>query len=529
MKKKLLSISLIFVLIATLLVGCGNESNNESENKATDGKIEGEKVIVVRATGDPMTFNPDSIPDDYAYPIVQNIFNRLVKLDASKQIIPDLATEWEVSEDGKTVTFHLRDDAKWHDGEKVTSEDVKYTFDTIKQNENYYMSSRLEIVDSIETPDDYTVVFNMNESDVSFIADLGWYGTFILPKHVFDNGQSWEENPASKEPIGSGPFKFKEFNQGESIILVANPDYHEGAPKLDKIIFSIIPDDTTAVEALLNGDIDVYEGIPAASVDELEASDYIRLVLNEYPSPMRIIFNLEEEKLQDVNVRRAIATAIDREEISQKVFNGIQKPEYNMYPSIMEWATNSEQTAPKFNIEEAIKILEDAGYKKDKDGYYVRGLTIDVFEDGGYPDAAKLMEATLAKAGIELIVQVHEFNAWNEKVTVQRDFMIELQGGFMGPDPAALYKRLGTGEYSNVGNYSNKKFDELCTKGVATGVQEERAKYYKEAQAILAEDLPYIPIVTYAAYDANNDKFINLPIDGEGKWGWSEYTFTDIK
>lgn len=330
MKKKLLSISLIFVLIVTLLVGCGNESNNESENKATEGKIEGEKVIVVRATGDPMTFNPDSIPDDYAYPIVQNIFNRLVKLDASKQIIPDLATEWEVSEDGKTVTFHLRDDAKWHDGEKVTSEDVKYTFDTIKQNENYYMSSRLEIVNSIETPDDYTVVFNMNESDVSFIADLGWYGTFILPKHVFDNGQSWEENPASKEPIGSGPFKFKEFNQGESIILVANPDYHEGAPKLDKIIFSIIPDDTTAVEALLNGDIDVYEGIPAASVDELEASDYIRLVLNEYPSPMRIIFNLEEEKLQDVNVRRAIATAIDREEISQKVFNGIQKPEYNL-------------------------------------------------------------------------------------------------------------------------------------------------------------------------------------------------------
>ncbi|MCF6460639.1 ABC transporter substrate-binding protein [Clostridium sp. Cult3] len=528
MKRKLLCMSLIIVLIASLLAGCGNGDNAPSED-GKGGKSEGDKVMIVRATGDPMTFNPDTIPDDYAYPIVQNIFNRLVKLDASKQIIPDLATDWDVSEDGKTITFNLRDDAKWHDGEKVTSKDVKYTFDTIKENESYYMSSRLAIVDSIETPDEYTVVFNMNRPDVSFIADLGWYGTFILPEHIFNNGQSWEDNPASKEPIGSGPFKFEDFKQGESITLVANPDYHEGAPKLDKIIFSIIPDDATAVEALLNGDIDVLDSVPAANVKELEANENIRLALNEYPSPMRIIFNLNEEILQDVNVRRAIATAIDREEISQKIFDGIQKPEYNMYPSLIEWVSNSEQTAPKFNIEEAINILEEAGYTKDADGYYIRGLTIDVFEDGGYPDAAKLMEATLAQAGIELIVQVHEFNAWSEKVDIQRDFMLELQGGFMGPDPAALQKRLGTGEYSNYGDYSNKEFDELLEKGAATGNQDERAKYYKKAQAILAEELPYIPIVAYAGYDANNDRFINLPIDGEGKWGWSEYTFTDIK
>lgn len=329
MKRKLLCMSLIVVLIASLLAGCGNGDNAPSED-GKGGKPEGDKVMIVRATGDPMTFNPDTIPDDYAYSIVQNIFNRLVKLDASKQIIPDLATDWDVSEDGKTITFNLRDDAKWHDGEKVTSKDVKYTFDTIKENESYYMSSRLAIVDSIETPDEYTVVFNMNRPDVSFIADLGWYGTFILPEHIFNNGQPWEDNPASKEPIGSGPFKFEDFKQGESITLVANPDYHEGAPKLDKIIFSIIPDDATAVEALLNGDIDVLDSVPAANVKELEANENIRLALNEYPSPMRIIFNLNEEILQDVNVRRAIATAIDREEISQKVFNGIQKPEYNL-------------------------------------------------------------------------------------------------------------------------------------------------------------------------------------------------------
>ncbi len=525
MRKKWLFLSLTIVLMVSLLAGCGG--GNESQG----GNSEGETALIIRASGDPMTFNPDTVGgDDNAYPIIQNIFNRLVKLDSSKQIIPDLATDWDISEDGKTITFHLRDDAKWHDGEKLTSKDVKYTFDTIKETKGYFMTSRMAIVDSIDTPDDNTVVFNMNEADVSFIADLGWYATFILPEHIFNNGQAWDENPASKEPIGSGPFKFSDFKQGESITLVANPDYHEGgAPKIDKLIFSIIPDDATAVQALINGDIDVYENVPSANIEELEASGNIRLALNEYPSPMRIIFNLNEEKLQDVNVRRAIATAINREEISEKIFNGVQKPEYNMYPSLMEWVSNSEDTAPEFNIEEAIRILEDAGYTKDANGYYVSGLTIDVFEAGGYPDAAKLMEATLAKAGIELKVQVHEFNAWSEKVEIQRDFMLELQGGFMGPDPAALQKRLGTGQYSNFGDYSSEEFDNLLVKGATTGDQDERAKYYKEAQAILAEDLPYIPIVTFAGYDANNDRFINLPIDGAGKWGWQEYTFTEMK
>jgi len=519
MKRKLFLSMVIFILVGVVVLGSSFSVNAQS----------GDKTLIVRAMGDPMSFNPDTLADDFAYAIVQNIYNRIVKLDASKQVIPDLATEWDVEEEGKRIIFHLRDDAHWHDGEPVTSEDVKYTFDTIKENSSYYFSSRLQIVDSIETPDDYTVIFNLNKSDVSFIADLGWYATFVLPEHVFNNGQDWEDNPATMDPVGSGPFKLSEFKQGQSITLIANEDYHEGAPKMDRIIFSIIPDDATAVQALVNGSIDVLEGVPSANVPELKANDDIRLVLNEYPSPMRILFNLNHKTLADVNVRRAIATAINREEISQKIFAGIQPPEYNMYPALIEWASNSEDTAPHYDPEKAVQILEDAGYEKDEDGFYISGLTIDVFEGYGYPDAAKLMSSTLEEVGIELIIQVHEFNAWNEKVAIQKDFMLELQGGFMGPDPAALQKRFGTGAPSNFGEYSNKEYDELLAKGVSTGDREERAKYYKEAQTILAEDLPYLPIVAYAAYDANNARFKNLPIDGAGKWGWQEYTFTDLK
>ncbi|MHC8514295.1 ABC transporter substrate-binding protein [Sporosarcina sp. ITBMC105] len=522
MKQRIFLAVIFSLLIAIFVAGCSNSGASESGG-------EGGKVLIVRTTGDPMSFNPDTTADDNAYPIVQNLFNRLVKLDASKQVIPDLAKEWTVSEDGLSITFNLKENAKWHDGEPVTSEDVKYTFDTIKENKTYYFNSRLEIVDSIETPDDHTVVFNMKSPDVSFIADLGWYATFILPEHVFNTGIAWDENVASKEPIGSGPFKFGEFKQGVNITLLPNKDYHDGAPKIDKLVFTVIPDEQTAIQALVNGEIDVFDNVPTASVDQLKSNDKIRLELNEYPSPARIIFNLTKEEVADVNVRKAIATAIDKEEISNKVYAGVQKPEYSMYPSLIDWAANTKETSPEFNIKKAEQILIDAGYEKDENGFYISGLSLEVFEGGGYPDMANLMKATLAKAGIGIDIKVSEFNAWNQKVTIDRNFVMELQGGFMGPDPAALAKRYGTGVGSNYGEYSNAKFDELTKKAGSTGDQKMRAQYYKEAQAILAEELPFIPIVAYAGYDANSSSVVNLPIDGAGKWGWGEYTFTEFK
>ena len=210
MKKKLMSI-LLAAVMSLSMVACSGNGGDGNQSSSDQGSKGGEKVLIVRAGGDPVSFNPNTIPDDNAYPIVQNIYNRLVKLDSSKSVIPDLATDWEVSEDALTITFNLRQDAKWHDGEAVTSKDVKYTFDTIKENPTYYFNTRLGIVDSIDTPDDYTVVFNMNTADVSFIAELGWYATFILPEHIYNNDQTWEDNAASKDPIGSGPFKFSEY------------------------------------------------------------------------------------------------------------------------------------------------------------------------------------------------------------------------------------------------------------------------------------------------------------------------------
>lgn len=527
LKKKLAACMAIVLGLSLLAAGCG-KGDSSSGTSGSGSSSEGGGTFIIRAGGDPMSFNPVINADDNGYPIFQNIFLRLCALDSSKQnLVPEAAEEWSYNEDATVLTFKLRQDLKWTDGEALNSEDVKYTFETIKANPSYYFSSNMQNVAAVETPDDYTVIFNLTEPDASFVKLLGWYATFIVPEHIYNNGEDWADNAANSEPVSCGPFKLDEYKQGESITLVRNDDYPEPA-KLDKLIFSIIPDEATALQAVKNGEIDFYENCPTSSLAELEADENLRVVINEYPSPIRMVFNVSEEKVADVAVRKAIATAIDRDEISEKVFNGVQKPEYNMYPSLIEWASNSEDTAPKFNTAGASKILEEAGYSKDANGLYVSGLTMDVFEGNGYPDTAKLIKATLEEAGIGVEIQVHEYNAWNQKVGDERDFMIELQGGFMGPDPAALATRIQTGMTFNWGSYSNTQVDELLGKGASTSDEAERAEYYKEVQKIVSEELPYVNIVSFAGPEVNSARFVNLPYDGQGKWGWADYSHVEL-
>lgn len=541
-KNRLIAMMMVSALCLSTLAGCGNSSNNNADTttspaaaETTAGSNEESKetqaaeaepvstqdTLIYRISGDPKTFNPTVQTDDNLYKAAQNMFHRLTKLDASKSPIPDAAESWEVSDDALTITWHLRDGLKWSDGEALDAEDVKYTFDYVKENSECYFSSSMDIVESIEIVDPLTVVFHMNTADMSFVARIGWYGTFILPEHVFNNGQKWEDNPASTTPVTSGPYKFESYTQGSNITLVANEDYVDGAPKIKKLIYSIIPDDATAIQALLNGEVDGLEGVPSAYVDQLLADENYRMILDEYPSPYRIIFNMNADTVSDLAVRQAIALCIDRDEISQKVYGGIMPPEYSAYPSLVEWCSNTTDVYPKQNIEEAVKVLEAAGYTKDADGYYVRGIEWDVFE--GMQDMANLIIADCKEAGIEIEMILSEYNAWSQKVGQERNFMMESQGGFMGPDPAALATRYGTDSNSNYGAWSNAEFDALCAEAAATGDTDKRAELYKEAQKLIVEELPVINVVAYASYNVYPTNLVNTPEDGTGKWGWADW------
>ncbi|HHX28726.1 MAG TPA: peptide ABC transporter substrate-binding protein [Firmicutes bacterium] len=510
------------VLIASLaLAGC----TPQTEETDTPPVAE-EKVLIVRATSDPTTFQPDVAGNDAAYGIAQNVFNRLVKLDADIQVIPDLARSWSSSEDGLSITFNLVQNAKWHDGEPVTSKDVKYTFDYIKDHPECFAHNYFKNVESISAPDDYTVVFHMSRPDSAVLGYLAWYATFIMPEHVYNNGQPWEENPANQAPIGSGPFKFEKHNPGVNVVLVKNSEYWEAEPKLDKLIYQIIPDDATAVQALLNGEVD-YMTLPATEVESFKSNPDFTLVPYSLPSPLYMVFNFDEGKDVPFAVRKAIAMCINRDEISTKVFAGIQPPEYNFYPSVMGWSSNSDAPAPSFDIEGAKAVLEAAGYTKDAEGYYVRGLVVDCFSQS-YIDAVKLISAACKDAGIELIINALEGQAWSTKVSTNQDFVIATLGGFQGPDVSALAGRISTEGAMNHGDYSNARIDELFELGLVSTDPAVRKPYYHEIQKIMSEELPTIPIVGYQAYTCQASYVKDSPYECAGRAGWSEYLYTDI-
>ena len=533
--KKFLSLVLVMALCLTALAACGGNGGTEapaatnapaaagSESPAPAAPVSTMDTLIVRNTGDPMSFNPSVASDDNLYYAAMCMFHRLTKLDTTKSPVPDAAESWDVSDDALTITWHLKDGLKWSDGEPLTADDVKYTFDYIKEHPETYFSTSMQIVDSIEVVDDLTVVFHMNTADMSFVARIGWYGTFILPEHVFNNGQKWEENPASTIPVTSGPYKYGSYTQGSDITLVANEDYVEGAPAIKKIIFSIIPDDATAIQALLNGELDYMQNVPSAYADQLLADPNYRMIRDIYPSPYRIIFNVNDPIVGDLAVRKAIALCINREDISAKVYANIMPPEYSAYPSCVTWCSNTTDVYPSQDIEAAKKVLEDAGYTKDADGYYVRGIEWEVFE--GMQDMANLIIASCKEAGIEIKLNLSEYNAWAQKVGPEGNYMMEAQGGFMGPDPAALATRYGTGSNSNYAGWSNAEFDALCAEAAATGDSAKRAELYKAAQKLIIEELPAINVVGFASYTVCPANLKNAPEDGAGQWGWADWNY----
>lgn len=247
--RKALTALLALAMLAGLFF-C-TERTCRSAGKPVRGRtdaVQGGTYIIRQAT-DPGSFNPDIKGDDMATYTATNVFNRLVKTTASTEIIPDLAESWEFSEDGKTLTFHLYENVKWHDGEPFSSEDVKWTLDMIRTEG--FQSNSFKMIEEITCPDANTVVIQMSSPSAAILSSLGWLGTFILPKHIYE-GTDWTANEANMHPIGTGPFKFESYEKGQAITLVRNDDYFMDAPYLDKLVITIIPDANTAFQAYMN-------------------------------------------------------------------------------------------------------------------------------------------------------------------------------------------------------------------------------------------------------------------------------------
>lgn len=486
-------------------------------------------TVIVVNDGEPKSFQPNFQTDDYGFAICSNIYNTLTSLDNSYNIIPELATGYETAEDGLSITFTLNELASWHDGKPVTSLDVKYTLEKIVSEPTATASGLIGAIASVDTPEPYKAVVNLKQPSASLIGFLSWYGVFILPAHIYE-GTDWATNPANMQPIGSGPFKFSEYKAGESVTLVANETYFGEGPYLEQLKFAIIPDVNTQVQSLQNGEVDYIGALPSTQVATMQATPGFKVAEKIYPSPIYFGFNFKKEVLANADVRKAIAMAVDREQILQTALNGFGTTSDRFYPAVIEWASNPDAVAPAFDVDGANALLDEAGYPRNGDSRF--SLTLYYFTS--WPEVADtctILQQQLAAVGITLELVSLEIGAWEEQVRAG-DSDLAILGGFQGPDPANLTSRVGTDGSLNLWFYSNPEVDEQLKQGDAATSQEARIPFYFKAQELLAQDLPILQLVLQTNFPAYVDTLSGIWNDANdpasSQVGLNRFTLTKI-
>jgi len=470
----------------------GNTQTTRNDAIDNTGRLYG-GTLVVRANSDPGSFNPLMQADDYASAMNQNIYNKIVTLDNDYEICPDLAKSWEISEDGLTYTFKFYENVTWHDGVPFTANDVKWSLDAVIKYEGW-LAPYLSAIDNIECPDDYTMVIHMAQLDAPMLGFLAWYGNQIVAQHVYDEGENtdWFSNPANQNPIGTGPFKFVEWTTGVSVELEANENYFHGRPYVDRLIFVIVPDASTAWQSFVNGEIDITS-IPSAEIaNAMKNPDYnVRQFAS--PSCYYMAFNFQQEIFHDVDLRTAIAKCVDRDALVTRAFSGVAYPGYTYYTPAIAWACNLEARAPEYDMEGAEELL--AKYPKDANGVRFN-FDIDCFQSQQVADMVAIMKEDLAKVGINVTHVASEILAWEEKVMRARDFDMAITNGSNLPDPHNLqYRYHSTSTSSITGGMYFEEVDYGIDHGRTVANVEERAKVYFEMQQFMADNVVSIPLI----------------------------------
>ena len=457
----------------------------------------------------------------------------LVRLDKKFNPVPDLAKSWTISADGLVYTFNLRDGVKWHDGKPFTSADVKFTIEQVIFPLHGRGSTYKSIIDKVETPNDGTVVITLKKPFGPLMNALG-YDFFIVPKHLYE-GTDVKNNPYNLKPVGTGPFKFSEWQKGSHVTLVRNADFYEaGKPYLDRLVFQVIPDAAGRVLALESGDIDYlsYQSVPSSSVPRLKQNPKLTVTTEGFESLASIALltlNVDSPVLKDARVRKALAYAIDKKMIAERADYGIGIPATGPIAS-SSWAYEPNVELYRQNLDTAAKLLDEAGYPKKADG---TRFNLRLIADGSvelHRKAAEILKEQFAQIGVNLRLQLLERNVMLDSVYVKRDFDTQIHIFSTGADPAIDVSRLYVSSnvrpvnFTNGSAYKNPAADALFDKGQEAFKPEDRAVAYRQAQKLLVDELPAIWLTEVGIVGVWNKKFHGLH-----DWSsYSYYTFWDV-
>ncbi len=430
-------------------------------------------------SGNPDTLDPQKTAGTLTFQVCKSIYDTLVEPDQTGKIVPALAESWTVSPDSLTWTFTLRKGVVFHNGDPLTSRDVKATFDRIR-NEAFASPKRNEFqaIGSIETPDDYTVVMKLSKPYAPFIAALasGWGA--ILPASLIEAGHNFDA-----EPVGTGPFKLVEWIRDNKIVLTKNPSYRMKAlPELDSVVFQVIPERAVQVQGLLAGQIDALEYLDAEDLPLLESNPDVVVTKRLSSLILVMAMNCSRPPLNDPRVRQAINYAVDKQKVLDVAYGGGQ-PGSTFMDTGNAYYKDFTSLYP-YNPDKARQLLKEAGVTSDTvlTMYLPQNYDLHV-------KAGELLQEMLSKVGLNVKIQLIDWSTWLSDVYRASNFDFTVIGHTGKLDPDGTLGGYGEGRYVQ---WFNPQAADLIKKAASTGDFTARKKLYDQVLQIMATEVPFV-------------------------------------
>ncbi len=478
MKKKIAA--LLLAALLGLLAGCaGGEDGPQSPT-------------LVYGSGDYTRINPAM--DEHGE-INLLLFNGLTAHNGDNQVVPGLAKSWDFDPEACTYTFHLEEGVKWHDGEPFTAEDVRFTIEAIMDPENgSENAANFEDVEGIDVADEHTVSFRLSAPNAAF---LDYMSMAILPKHLLE-GEDMQESAFFRSPVGTGPYKLEEWDEGQAISLVKNEEYFKGPAAIGRVVFKIVPDDNAKALQMEAGELGLalltpkdaakFQGKEGYAVYGMKTSDY-----------RGILFNFQNPYWQENrDIIPAVCYALDREAILETVALGRGVAAYG--PLQRNPYNNGDVERYDYSPEKARAVLEAAGCRMGENGLYQRdgedlGFVISVGAgDQVRLDMAQAAAQMVREVGIGCTVEVPEQVDWEGQMA----YLIGWGSPFDADDHT--YKVFGTGKGANYSGYSNPEVDKYLAQARQSDDPAVRAEAYGRFQEALAQD-PAFAFICYIDAD----------------------------
>jgi peptide/nickel transport system substrate-binding protein len=488
--KRFTALGLVLALILTLgLAGCGSNEGASSENGQSNGEkpsSEGEKVLTIGRDTDMVSFDIHDHNTTSTEAIHTNMFGYLLKRDKTMKQQPDLAVSWE-NIDETTWRFKLREGVKFHNGDPFTAADVKFTLERIAKDDKLIEHGNYKQIKEVKIIDDYTVEIVTHAAEPALLNRLSRLGSGMLPsKYIEENG--WDH--FLKNPVGTGPYKFVEWIRDDRLVLEAFGDYFGGQPKWDKVVFRVIPEESTRVAELLTGGVDIAINVPPSDLERIDNNEGTHTAKGLTQRVMMLVVRMTEGSVTaDPRVREAIELAIDNKALTESILEGAGTPTRTRVTPGNVGANPELFDTYLYDPERAKQLLKEAGYENGLE------LTFSAPAEGYLKgkETAELITAMLSEVGITVKLELLEPSKYKEKYRGKKMNELYMIGyGNSMFDAALALSRLSEERAKGETDYNNPEVNRLIEAAMINMNPEEREKQYQQAQEIIANDRPHI-------------------------------------